>query len=56
MLRPHSNSEYIRDALKDKGVDISTEDLTQTVKAVRASMDVIVPGPMAVSCHGLRKR
>jgi DNA-directed RNA polymerase len=46
--KPHSNRQYIRDALKEKGVEISNEDLTQTVKAVRASMNVIVPGPMAV--------
>ena len=46
--KPFSNRGYIRDALKDKGVEISKEDLTATVKAVRDAMDVIVPGPMAV--------
>jgi DNA-directed RNA polymerase len=46
--KPHSNRQYIRDALKEKGVEIDKDDLTQTVNAVRASMDVIVPGPMAV--------
>ena len=45
--KPHSNRGYIRDALKEKGIEISKEDLTDTVNAVRASMDVIVPGPMA---------
>jgi DNA-directed RNA polymerase len=46
--KPFSNRGYIRDALKEKGVEISKEDLTKTVKAVRNTMDVVVPGPMAV--------
>ena len=46
--KPHSNRGYIREALKDKGVEIDKDDLTLTVSAVRAAMDVIVPGPMAV--------
>jgi DNA-directed RNA polymerase len=46
--KPFSNRGYIRDALAEKGVEISTEDLTKTVKAVRNAMDVVVPGPMAV--------
>ena len=46
--KPFSNRGYIRDALKDKGVEIDKDDLTATVKAVRDAMDVIVPGPMAV--------
>ena len=46
--KPHSNRGYIRDALKEKGVEIDKDDLTKTVKAVRDAMDVIVPGPMAV--------
>ena len=46
--KPHSNRGYIRDALKEKGVEIEKDDLTATVKAVRDAMDVIVPGPMAV--------
>jgi DNA-directed RNA polymerase len=46
--KPFSNRGYIRDALAEKGVEISKEDLTKTVKAVRNAMDVIVPGPMAV--------
>jgi len=46
--KPHSNRGYIRDALKEKGVEIEKDDLTKTVKAVRDSMDEIVPGPMAV--------
>ena len=45
--KPHSNRGYIRDALKEKGIEISKDDLTATVNAVRESMDVIVPGPMA---------
>ena len=46
--KPFSNRGYIRDALKEKGVEIEKDDLTATVKAVRNAMDVVVPGPMAV--------
>ena len=46
--KPFSNRTYIRDALKEKGVQIEKEDLTATVKAVRNAMDVVVPGPMRV--------
>ena len=46
--KPHSNRGYIREALKEKGVEIDKDDLTKTVKAVRDSMNEIVPGPMAV--------
>jgi len=46
--KPFSNRSYIRDALKEKGVDIDKDDLTVTVKAVRDAMNEIVPGPMAV--------
>jgi len=45
--KPHSNRGYIREALKEKGIEIEKDDLTATVNAVRESMDVIVPGPMA---------
>jgi DNA-directed RNA polymerase len=33
--KPFSNRGYIREALKDKGVEVSKDDLTSTVKAVR---------------------
>jgi DNA-directed RNA polymerase len=46
--KPFSNRGYIREALKDKGVEVEKDDLTTTVKAVRNAMDVVVPGPMAV--------
>lgn len=46
--KPFSNRGYIREALKEKGVEIQKDDLTATVKAVRDAMDVIVPGPMQV--------
>jgi len=46
--KPFSNRTYIKDALKEKGIEIDKEELTQTVKAVRAAMDLIVPGPMRV--------
>ena len=46
--KPHSNRKYIRDALKEKGIEVEKDDLTATVKAVRDSMNEVVPGPMAV--------
>ena len=46
--KPYSNRAYIRDALKEKGLEIDKDDLTQVVKAVRDAMDRIVPGPMQV--------
>jgi DNA-directed RNA polymerase len=46
--KPFSNRGYIRDALKEKGVEVEKEDLTATVKAVRNAMNVVVPGPMRV--------
>ena len=46
--KPFSNRGYIRDALKEKGVEIDKDDLTKTVIAVRNAMDEVVPGPMAV--------
>ena len=46
--KPYSNRSYIREALEDKGVDVTKEDLTETVKAVRDAMNAVVPGPMKV--------
>ena len=46
--KPFSNRGYIREALKEKGVEVEKEDLTAVVKAVRDAMNVIVPGPMRV--------
>ena len=46
--KPFSNRGYIRDALKDKGIVIEKEDLTQVVSAVRKAMNDVVPGPMKV--------
>jgi len=46
--KPFSNRSYIREALKEKGIDIDKEELTQTVKAVRDAMNQVVPGPMSV--------
>ena len=46
--KPYSNRSYIREALKDKGIEIDKDELTQTVKAVRDAMNEIFPGPMAV--------
>jgi len=46
--KPYSNRTYIRDALKDVGIEIDKDELTQTVTAVRDAMNKVVPGPMAV--------
>ena len=46
--KPFSNRSYIRDALKEKGVEIDKDDLTVTVKAVRDAMHNVVPGPMSI--------
>ena len=46
--KPFSNRSYIRDALKEKGIEIDKEELTQTVSAVRGAMNQVVPGPMRV--------
>ena len=46
--KPFSNRSYIRDALKDKDIEIEREELTQTVQAVRDAMHNVVPGPMSV--------
>ena len=46
--KPFSNRTYIREALKEKKVlRLRKEDLSETVKAVRNAMDVVVPGPMS---------
>lgn len=46
--KEYSNRQYIREALKDKAAEFSFEDLQAITKAVVASMNKIVPGPMAV--------
>ncbi len=46
--KPYSNRTYIKDALKEKGIEIDKDELTQTVKAVRDAMSNVVPGPMSV--------
>jgi DNA-directed RNA polymerase len=46
--KPFSNRSYIKDALKEKGIEIDKDDLTITVAAVRDAMNTVVPGPMAV--------
>ena len=46
--KPFSNRSYIRDAFKEKGVDVDKEELTQCVKAVRSAMNEVVPGAMSV--------
>jgi len=46
--KPFSNRTYIRDALKEKDIEIDKDELTQTVQAVRDAMHNVVPGPMSV--------
>jgi len=46
--KPFSNRSYIRDAFKEKEVDVTKEELTQCVQAVRAAMNEVVPGAMDV--------
>jgi len=43
-----SSRRYIKEALKEQGIDPSKEDLKEVVNAVYQSMDAIVPGPMRV--------
>ena len=46
--KPFSNRSYIREALKDKGLEVEKEDLTITVQAVREAMAEEFPGPLSV--------
>ena len=43
-----SSRKYIREALLEKKIDPTKDELTQIVNAVYQSMDSIVPGPMQV--------
>ena len=49
-----SSRRYIREALKDKGIEHTPDELTEVVSAVYKSMDAIVPGPMRVM-HWIKK-
>jgi DNA-directed RNA polymerase len=46
--KPFSNRSYIREAFKDKDIDVEKEELTSCVSAVRAAMEQVVPGAMDV--------
>lgn len=46
--KEYSNRQYIKEALKEKEVEFTFEDVQAITKAVVASMNKIVPGPMAV--------
>lgn len=46
--KEYSNRHYVRDALEEKGLKVTKEDINTTVKAVRAAMDEVLPGPMRV--------
>tara|TARA_Y100000739_G_scaffold225176_1_gene230718 strand:- start:398 stop:2746 length:2349 start_codon:yes stop_codon:yes gene_type:complete len=43
-----SSRKYIREALLEKGINPTKDELTQVVNAIYSSMDSIVPGPMNV--------
>ena len=43
-----SSRKYIREALREQGIDHTPDELTEVVNAVYKSMDAIVPGPMQV--------
>ena len=43
-----SSRRYIREALREQGIDPTSDELTEVVNAVYKSMDAIVPGPMQV--------
>ena len=43
-----SNKAYIKEALVEKGLEVTKEDLISTVHTVRDAMNVVVPGPMQV--------
>ena len=46
--KPFSNRGYIKDALKEKNIEVDKDTLTKVVSAVRQAMNEVVPGPMAV--------
>ena len=46
--KPFSNRSYIKDALREKGVEVDKDQLTLIVASVRKAMNLIVPGPMSV--------
>lgn len=46
--KPFSNRKYIRDAFNEIGVEVTNEELTEIVKAVRDAMERVFPGPMRV--------
>lgn len=46
--KEYSNRQYIKEALKEKKVEFSYEDVQKITKAVVASMNKIVPGPMGI--------
>ena len=46
--KPFSNRSYIRDAFKEKGIEVTKDELTLCVSAVREAMNIVVPGAMSV--------
>ena len=46
--KPFSNRQYIREAFNEIGVEVTKDELTEIVTAVREAMDKVFPGPMAV--------
>jgi len=46
--KPFSNRSYIKEALKEDGIEVEKEELTQIVNAVRTAMKENFKGPMKV--------
>ena len=46
--KPFSNRQYIRDAFTEIDVEVTKDELTEIVVAVRDAMNKVFPGPMAV--------
>ena len=46
--KPFSNRTYVREAFKEDGIDLSNDEVSEVVAAIRAAMKVVVPGPMDV--------
>ena len=46
--KPYSNRTYVKEAFKEDGIELDKDEATEVVKAIRAAMNQVVPGPMAV--------
>ena len=46
--KPFSNRTYVREAFAEDGIELTNEEVSEVVAAIRAAMKVVVPGPMDV--------